>query len=216
MSDNYPSNSHNPPSTAPQRKRQTAVVRGVQVRKKPLLDRIQDRGIGIVKDVFFEVVGPYFRDMFADSFYRGIDQIFYPEGGNRSRGPRPGGGGYSAPSSMSASGYVVTDYSAQYSGGPQQQGHVMTHKPFDFSQYTFPDYAAGRELIDRLTHVIHSYGHATANDLYDLLGMSGTGDHTGENYGWQGLESLTGAEVRRVRGGGAYYLDIPDARPLQK
>jgi hypothetical protein len=220
MSDHYPSNANNPPQKRPQRpprERPTAVVHGVQIRKKPLLDRIQDRGVGIFKDVVFEVVGPYFRDMFADSFYAAIDRAFYPQGGSRSRGPRPGGGGHHSPSSnMTASGFVVTDYNSQYIGGAPQQSHVNPYKPFDFSQYTFPDYAAGRELIDRLTHYIHSYGHATVNDLYDLMGMSGTADHTGENYGWQGLESLAGVEIRRVRGGGSYYLDIPDARPLQK
>jgi hypothetical protein len=217
MSDPYPSNAHNPQaigSGKPARERQRAVLTNVTVRKKPLGTRIADRGHMIWRDVLIEVIGPYIRDMFADAFHRGIDETFNPTMANKTgyRSPRPG----QPTQHISSTGYVVTDYNSQYTAGASAPAPMSNQgmKPFDFSQYTFGDYAAGRELIDRLRHCIHAYGHATVNDLLDLMSMAG--DHTGENYGWEGLDSLANAEVRRIRGGGGFYLDIPDARPLRK
>lgn len=218
MSDEYPSNAHNPPAKQrPAREKQPVIVTGVQVRKQPWGVRISQRGKTILQDVLFEVIRPYFRDMFADSGYAAIDRVFYND--NIGRGPsrRPGSRPSQQTQQMTPAGYIVTDYSSQYASGgapaPQQQFDPGAGR-YDFSRFTFPNYANGRELIDRLTHIIHGAGHATVNDLLDMFGQSY--DHTGENWGWEGLESLQGAEVRRVRGGGAYYLDIPDARPLKK
>jgi hypothetical protein len=217
MSDDYPSNSHNRAgSSAPQQgRRQLApVVSAVQVRRKPLSTRILDRGSTIWQDVVAEVIKPYILDLFAESFHAITDRTFYGDSTRGYRGPRPGKPGQQ---SVTPAGYVITDYSSQYSGGPApSHHHGQSPRPFDFSIYSFANYADGREIIDRLTHVIHEYGTATVNDLYDLLNMAGTQDHTGENYGWEGLGALSGAEVRRVRGGGGFYLDIPDARPIRK
>lgn len=215
MSDSYPSNSNSPPNSRPARQKQEAIITNVHIRKKPLFARIAERGSGIWKDVLFEVIGPYIRDMFADGFHRGIDQTFYYDSPNQShyRGPRPGGS--RAPQNVAPAGYVITDYSSQYqTGTPAPMTHDPRMKPFDFSQYVFTDYAAGREIIDRLYHIVNGYNRVTVNDLYELFNKSP--DNIGENYGWDGLEALDGIEIRRVRGGGGYYLDIPDAKPLKK
>lgn len=219
MSDQYPSNSHNPPGARAPRQKQQAIVTNVHVRKKPLLTRIAERGSGIWKDVVMEVIRPYVTDMFADAFHRGVDQAFYYDqpGQSHYRGPRPGSRGQ--PQNISPAGYVVTDYSAQYQSGAPGPGSFVTTqdsraKPFDFSQYVFADYGKGREIIDRLYHIVNGYNRATVNDLFELFDMAG--DHVGENYGWDGLEALEGINIRRPRGGGGYYLDIPDAKPLKK
>jgi hypothetical protein len=215
MSDEYPSNSKNPVTRTPKPK-QKLVVPNVRTRKKPLSSRIADRGTTIWKDVVFEIIRPYFRDMFADAFHRGVDQAFYFENQGQShyRGPsaRPGAG---SPANMTAAGYIVTDYNGQYAGGqPQQSNWTPNTKPFDFTVWVFDNYAYGREVIDRLTHIIHSHNQATVNDLADMFGKNF--DHPGENYGWDSLESLAGAEIRKVRGGGGYYLSLPDPRPINK
>lgn len=218
MSDPYPSNSRNPARAEPEpagRPKQEPIVTNVKVRKKSIYARFADRGRGIWGDILFEVVGPYIRDMGADVFYSATDRMFY---GNSTGGrTRTGGGG--RPSSknqqhVSQAGYVITDYSSQYQNSGPSSPYEVGGNAFDFSVYVFDNYAQGREMIDRLTHIINGYGVATANDLLDLLGKSG--DHTGEKYGWGNLNDLAGAEVRRARGGAGYYLDIPDAKPLKR
>lgn len=216
MSDNYPSNSRPQPGQVP-RQKQTAVT-NVSVRKKPWANRVSERGSNIFKDVMLDVIVPMLRDLFAEAFHRGVDDTFYHDNPGQShwRGPR-GGSARSGGAPNMMAGYV-TDYNAQYlPGAPQPQpAFNQVNKPFDFTIYTFPEYAAGMEVIDRLTHNITGYGRATVNDLYDLLNLEGTLDHTGENYGWQGLEAIQGAVIRRVRGNKGFYLDIPDAKPLPK
>lgn len=214
MSDQYPSNSNSPPNQRPARQKQQAIITNVHIRKKPFFTRVAERGSGIWKDVLFEVIGPYIRDMFADAFHRGVDQTFYFDNPNQShyRGPRPGA---RSSQNITPAGYVVTDYSSQYqTGAPQSAVYDPRVKPYDFSSFTFNDYAAGQEVIDRLYHIVNGYNRATVNDLYELFNKAG--DHTGENYGWDGLDALNSIQIRRVRGGGGYYLDIPDAKSLKK
>lgn len=218
MPDEYPSNSRNPVNQVPPRQRQEAVVTNVMVRKKPWLTRAADRSSSIGRDILLDVIRPYFTDMFADSGYRVVDLLFYNNDGapRRPNAPRASHRGRGNTPQVTSSGYVVTDYNSQYQGGSVPAMYEPGHTAFDFSVYVFPDFASGREVIDRLYHIVTGYHQATVNDLYDLLGKSGTRDSTGENWGWGSLDDINNIQIRRVRGNTGYYLDIPEARPLHK
>lgn len=221
MSDPYPSNaSQPPPNQRAPRQKQAPVVTNVGIRKKSIASRFFSRAENVWSDVFIEVIKPMFLETFAESLHASVDGAVYNKTGHRLPNRRPSAHGRPG-QQVSPSGYVVTDYQGMYSSpaapAAKQYSNVYDPRdsPFDFSVYTFDEFGAGQELIDRLRHLVYTYHRATANDLYDLLNKSGTIDSTGENYGWDTLEEIDTAAVKRVRGGGAYYLDLPPAHPIK-
>lgn len=219
MTDDYPSNSKNPPMARPSRPRETAVITNIQVRKKPMVSRIGGRATEVIRDVFLDVIKPLMQDTLAEALHAATDGAVFRNAAPRPRahrGPRHG-----SAQQVSNTGYVITDYNSQYQTGvtPSAANSNVVDpysRPFDFSIYTFDNYAAGQELIDRLRHIVTGYHRATANDLYDLLGKTAPIGAPGENYGWATLAEIDAIAIRRVRGrSGEYYLDIPDARPIK-
>lgn len=61
-------------------------------------------------------------------------------------------------------------------------------------------------VLDRLLDQVDQFGSTTVADLYELVGV--TENFTDRNFGWK---NLSGADIRRVRGGG-YMLILP--RPV--
>lgn len=72
----------------------------------------------------------------------------------------------------------------------------------DFSGVILQSREQGLEVIDQLSELIETYGTATVNDFYAMVGLSS--EFTNVKYGWK---SLAQAQVRHIREG--YLLDMP-------
>lgn len=166
--------------------------------------------MGFVVD---DIIIPSFRDTLADAVTGGLEHALYGEGRGNRRSPRGG-------SSRGRDSRVSYDrFSSSQRGSrpdprdrddPRPSLSRQARSSHNFDEMELDTRREGEEVIDKLYSLVDQYGTASVNDLYDLLGL--TGDPASERYGWDGLESLHGATVRRVRGG--FRLDLPRPMPL--
>lgn len=73
-----------------------------------------------------------------------------------------------------------------------------------YDEIVVPTKAAAEQILDDLEAIIGRFGHATINDLYEMVSIAG--EPTYNNYGWT---SLKGADIGIVRDG--YLIKMPRA-----
>lgn len=197
---NYQANSHKSkagPEKEP--KKVEKVVSGEVVqRKKPLGRKIADTFTGddmqsVGGYILFEVMLPAAKTMISDAVSQGIERLLF--GDSRPRGRT----NYTSYNRMSGSSATRKDEPRTISRHAR-----ATH---DFDEIVVESRGEAAAVLDQLTELIDRYNVATVNDLYELVGITGT--FADDKWGWTDLRS---ASVRRVRDG--YLLDLPRTSPL--
>lgn len=79
----------------------------------------------------------------------------------------------------------------------------------DFDEIVIPSRAEANEVLDQMFEFLSRYGVVKVFELYEMVGIRP--DHTDHKWGWT---SLPGAQVRTVKGGRGYLLDLPEPQPL--
>lgn len=215
--DNYPSNSNKKrkedEKPTPETKKVERVISGDVVRrKKPLGKRFSETFVaGDVGSVWEFVLGdvliPAAKDMIADAGREGLERLIF---GDSSRSGRRSG------RNSNSSTVGNFRYDRQFSDDRRStrkdegRGSISrrARSQHDFDEIILDSRAEAEAVLDNLYELVSRFDAATVADLYELVGISGSG-YTDSSWGWT---SLRGSEARRVRNGG-YLLDLP--RPIQ-
>lgn len=151
--------------------------------------------------MILEVVIPSIQDTMIDAFQGGVERLIRGDVRPR-RGPTPMSG---------ALGHV--NYNRM---GPQPTRSPMPNAlprraraRHNFGEIVIPSRQEAEEVLERMYDIISKYDEVTVSDLYELTGL--VPSHTDHKWGW---DSLQGASVGRLRGGGGYLLDLPEPEPL--
>lgn len=210
-----PSNSHTnrpkPPAKEEVKKVEQVTTGKVIKRKVPLGTRLRETFVGgdaksVGGYVLFEVLVPALKDTIADIVSQGAERMLFGDVRSSSRrtGFRTG----------NPTGHV--SYNRYSSSAPWSRNRPEESRPrpttrtrgsHDFDQIILATRGEAEEVIDRLFDLIAKYEQATVNDLYELVGISGS--FTDERWGWT---DIRGAGVSRISNG--YLLDLPRPEPL--
>ena len=169
-----------------------------------------------VRQTFREdVLIPFVQDGISGIFHDGIDLLIYGNKGSRRSSRTRGMFGnmktrYNDKYRSSIEGSRIKRRSDRDEDDDEEEVEV-----FDGSLLKFSGSDArlkAERVLDTLTDALDQYTSVSVADLYDIAGVSNiAGDFTDKNWGWT---DLTGAKVRRARGGG-YYLDLPKVEDIR-
>lgn len=152
-----------------------------------------------------DIVIPGIRDTVYEAFQGGMDRWIYGE----SRRPRR----YGAPSVYSDNPPRTNYQSFSTTRPPTSSGTRMLSRQarvrHDFDEIVIPSRAEANEVLDQMFEFLSRYGVVKVFELYEMVGIRP--DHTDHKWGWT---SLPGAQVRTVKGGRGYLLDLPEPQPL--
>lgn len=215
--ESFPSNSQRRAAASepkPEREKVERIVTSEVIqRKRPLSKRFMETFVGgdakgTLLYVVADILVPAAKDMVADAVTQGFERMIFGE--SRSGNRRTS----STRSSSGPGGYI----SYNRMGPGRGMGREDREEPRDISRRARANHefdeiilatrAEGELVIERLDDLIHQYEEATVSDLYDILGI--TSSHTDGKWGW---DSMRGARVEKVRGGG-YLLDLPKTKPV--
>lgn len=205
--DEFPPNSRKAEAQVPKRVEQ--VTSGPAVRRK--------RGLGKqIKDTFFggnakiaaqftftDVIIPAAQDMLLEFINTMSERLVL---GESRRTRRPSG------PMQSALGHIAyNQMRPQQPAGPKSLGMSQRARArHDFGEIIIDSRQEAEEVLDRMFDILGRYEEVSVADLYALVGIKAT--HVDTKWGWSDLRA---SGVGRVRGGGAYVLDLPDPEPLQ-
>lgn len=210
---NYPGNSKKKKESEeaePRRadKKVERVVSGdVTQRKPPLSRRIAETFAGddarsVGGYILFDVIIPAAKSMISDAVSQGIERmLFGTTTRSSSRSSRNRG----------SSGYHKMYNGRNFEGDGGRGDRDLSRRgraTHDFDEIVIETRGEAEEVLDMLGEIIEKYDVATVNDLYDLVGITGT--FTDDKWGW--VEMLD-AHVRPVRGG--YLLKLPKPEWLE-
>lgn len=198
---NYPGNTHRARDKRRPEKEEKIVEQvtsgKVVQRKKPIGRKIADTFAGdnlrnVGEYVLFDILIPAAKSMVVDAMSKGTERAFFGDT-RRSSGNRPGYTSYNRMSSPSRVEPRQISYRARAS--------------HEFNEIVLEDRGEAEFVLDRLGDLVEEYGMATVNELYDLVGI--TGSFTDDKWGWTDLRT---AHVSNVRGG--YLLNLPKTIPI--
>jgi len=152
-----------------------------------------------------EIVIPEIRDVVYNAIQGGFDRWIYGEGrrsrryGNQSvysdNPPRTNYQSYSTTRPPTSSGTRMLSRQAR-----------VRH---DFDEIVISSRAEATEVLDQMFEFLSRFGVVKVSELYDMVGIRS--DHTDHKWGWT---SLPGAQVRPMKGGKGYLLDLPEPQSL--
>lgn len=196
----YPGNSRTGKELPPEKKVEKITVGEVRTRKKGLASRISgsmvsERGDSVGSYILFEVLIPAAKNMISDAVSQGVERMLFGEVRSRGRSDsRPGYTNYNK----------VRSTTGEYGNRDISRRSRTTH---DFDEIILSSRGEAEEVLDRLRDLVDKYETATVNDLYDLVGV--TGSFTDDKWGWYDLRE---AMVRATRGG--YIVILPRTQPI--
>lgn len=156
----------------------------------------------VIKDVFFPTV----REFIFSAVSGALEMALWGavRGGGRRGGFHSGGANRPNERTSYSSYYANSGY---YSQRPYQEDKSQKLDWRDFNFYETS--AQAEDVLAELQDAIAEFGHVRLADFYQAVGRSNYSDFTDEKWGWF---DLSGANVRRVRGG--YIIDFPKLIPL--
>lgn len=213
----YPSNSKmNKPAPAEAPKPAAPVITGKVIERKPsAVKRLRETFIrgdatSVMGYIVYDILVPVIQDTFVDVVTMGIERAIFGD----TRGGSPSRRARGASSSNGATGYVnygnFSKPGDRY--GSQQQGRQLSQNAratLNFNEIILETRPEAESVIEHLAILIDQYQVAKVADLYDILKVTNS-DFTAHKWGW---DSMVGASVDRVRGGG-YLLNLPRAIEL--
>ena len=205
-SSNLPDNSHKAKEKPPERKALERITATNATRRKPTVGRRiaatfkGDDAQAVGNSILLEVVVPAVKTLISDAFTQGVDRMLF---GEARRGPArtPGGPAY-------------TSYNASYNKparpimSDRRELSSRARATHEFSDIVVGTRGEAEGVIDRLNDAIREYGVVSVNDLYDLVGI--TGSFTDDRWGWR---DIRGSGLSRVRDG--YVLSLPRPEPIE-
>ena len=213
--DNFPSNSHQKPTTprGEQRPDLKVVTEGTVTRrprpKKPLGPRIYETFFSrdprdVFEYVVHDVLVPALKDMILDAVNQGSERTFFPDGrpANRRSGSRSGVFG----SSSSPIAYN------KYSGSRREErsssfNRTRSRASNNFDDIVFSHRDDAIQTIEELREFILKYEFASVRNLYEAVGEKS--NHVDEKWGWTDLRSASIS-----RSGNGYVLNLPPVEEL--
>jgi hypothetical protein len=189
------------PNSKVERKKLESVVEGEVIQRKRSLWRkftetfTGDDAKSVGQYVFFDVMVPAFKEMVVDMGREGLERMFFGDSrhhGRSSSERKP----YTPYGNVSYRGRDERDRE------PERSFSRRDRASHNFKEIVLPTRGEAEEVIERLGDAIEQYGTATVEDLYDLVGISGS--FTDVKYGWT---TARGMSADRVRNG--FYLNLP-------
>jgi hypothetical protein len=206
----YPSNSNKTrdrvakPTAAPEVKQITKVTTGlVTTKKKSFGKKLSEIFIGddvgsVSQYIIYDVLIPAAKATLSDMIGGGIEMLLFGEQRKTNRLTRDKGRSIVNYQKFSEK----PDYRRSAASAQNRDRH-------DFDDIIIETRGEAEDVLGRLVDLVDAYGVATVADLYQLVGMTGSG-FTDAKYGWDNLSS---ASVSRVRNG--YLIVLPRAMPVE-
>lgn len=179
---------------------QQAIVNSVATLRKPPLGRriaetfAGDNAHNVGQYILFDVVLPAIKDLLYDSFTKGLERTLFGTVEPRNRGRR--------------SREVSPRYDKIYPGrnfeddGSSRSISRRARATHKFDDIIVETREEANNVIDHLVMLVEEYDVATVNDLYDLVGI--TGSYVDDKWGWTDLR-----DARVVRDRHGFLLDLP-------
>lgn len=217
---NYPGNSEKskaattPAIAAPEepgRKAPEQITTGTAQQRKKTLGRkfmetfvSGDDSQSVGQYVMFEVIVPAAKTMASDAIREAVERFLFGGGQISQRGGPRFGNGANRPH---------TSYQTMYSAGASNNNNAFQDRPAprrgsDFQNIIIDTRPEAVDVLESLRDLIDEYQAARVEDLYSMVGITGTFVDT--TRGWR---DLSGANIRRGRNG--YVLDLPDPIDLR-
>lgn len=185
----------------PERKKVKKVVKGKVMRRKrvepnPLLDSLSIAW----RHIFEEVLIPAAKDAAHDAIVKGSDTVIY--GGelpktSKSRKSRQDGASY-----VSYNRYASGNRPA--ANTPKREVSQSIRANHRIDEIILASRGEGDSVIETLHAALEHYEVVTVSDFYSAMGVEAK--FTDDDWGWY---DLTGAHVRRARGGFVVNLPVP-------
>lgn len=188
----YKPNSHKYRNEQKKKELKKVTTGTVKVRKKStaskLLEEVLPGDKNSIKDyVFMDVIIPSIKKALSDVIIDSVNMMFY---GDVKRGK----------SSSSRGEYVsYRDYSSR-------DDYRRRRTPRDIDDVIFESQAEAEDVLNEMDEVLETYEFVSVADYYEIAGVSGSGTHTNNRYGWSSLRT---ADIIRVRDGWTIKMPRP-------
>lgn len=188
----YKPNSHKYRNEQKKKELKKVTTGTVKVRKKStaskLLEEVLPGDKNSIKDyVFMDVIIPSIKKALSDVIIDSVNMMFY---GDVKRGK----------SSSSRGEYVsYRDYSSR-------DNYRRRRTPRDIDDVIFESQAEAEDVLNEMDEVLETYEFVSVADYYEIAGVSGSGTHTNNRYGWSSLRT---ADIIRVRDGWTIKMPKP-------
>lgn len=206
----YPSNSYTskekgrPGVATPEERRISKVTTGVVLTKKKSFSKklaevfVGDDVSSVSQYIIYDVLIPAAKATLSDMVGGGIEMLLFGESRKTDRLHRDKGRSY-----------VNYQGASQKPDYRRREASPQNRSRHDFDDIILETRPEAEDVLGRMIDIIEQYGVVTVGELYQLVGITGTG-FTDEKYGWDNLSSAT---VSRVRNG--YLINFPKASPLE-
>lgn len=164
--------------------------------KKTSLQKIRDAFINedienVKSYVFFEVVVPAIKDTIVKTVFNSIEMLMYGEVTDRHGDRRSS----------------RRSYDRMYNRDDRRESR-QSRQLSNYNNVIIDTRDEARDVLEAMERHIKKYDVVTVADLYDYLGVTGTG-FTDRNYGWTDIRT---ARIVQVPDG--YKLRLPRALPI--
>lgn len=188
----YKPNSHKYRNEQKKKEIKRVTTGTVKVKKKStaskLLEEVLPGDKNSIKDyVFMDVIIPSIKKALSDVIIDSVNMMFY---GDVKRKSSSGRGEYVS----------YRDYSSR--GDYDRRRRT----PRDIDDVIFESRAEAEDVLDEMDAVLSEYEFVSVADYYEIAGVSGSGTHTNNRYGWSSLRT---ADVVRVRDGWTIKMPRP-------
>lgn len=179
-------------------------LKGTVVVKKPsfasrlketfIAEDARDVGDYILWDILVPTIKRTIRDIIVGS----ADRVFLGTGVSSSSNSlyRERGVTYVRRTDYGASSRVST------TKAPKVESRMAPPVNFGLDQIVFDNYEDASSVLERLVDYLETYGKATVDDYFDLIGKSAP--FTAQNWGWRSLSSAT-----IINTAGGYFIKLP-------
>lgn len=184
-----------PGEKVPEKKYEKVVSGPVRVQKKGAFRRMLEsfivKDVGDIKEhVFMDVMLPAAKNTIIDV----VSMLL-----NGTTRTNRAGSGVRAP-------YV--SYESKYSTKPTVDPRAPIRVGFNYDDLVFNTLGDAKEVLDKMSEVIETYGIISVFDLYDMSGVPDN-PYTNNKYGWS---NLTGTDIIHTRDG--FVLKLPKPMPI--
>lgn len=179
-------------------------LKGTVVVKKPsFISRLKETFIAedardVGDYILWDILVPTIKRTIRDIIVGSADRVFLGTGVPSSSNSlyRERGVTYVRRTDYGASSRVST------AKAPKVENRMSPPVNFGLDQIVFDNYEDASSVLERLVDYLDTYGKATVDDYFDLIGKSAP--FTAQNWGWRSLSSAT-----IINTAGGYFIKLP-------
>ena len=179
-------------------------LKGTVVVKKPsFISRLKETFIAedardVGDYILWDILVPTIKRTIRDIIVGSADRVFLGTGVPSSSNSlyRERGVTYVRRTDYGASSRVST------AKAPKVENRMSPPVNFGLDQIVFDNYEDASSVLERLVDYLDTYGKATVDDYFDLIGKSAP--FTAQNWGWRSLSSAT-----IITTAGGYFIKLP-------